>query len=191
VIIGRVADRARGSRLRAILPRQPREVNGNEGIPQAVHQGLVAGSDCRWPRSSGVHEIDDALWVMDAKEPRSVMASGGKVGYPDDASETPDTLQAATVPDGSAAALAVRGRPGARLSHAEPRRGDPQGGASTLACGLESGSVAAINAHMGNVAFEVGRKVYWGSVAGSFEGDAEANAVLVRRYHNGWALPRS
>jgi predicted dehydrogenase len=42
----------------------------------------------------GVHEIDIALWVMDATAPVSVMASGGKLAYPDDASETPDTLQA-------------------------------------------------------------------------------------------------
>ena len=48
----------------------------------------------------GVHEIDVALWVMDAKAPKSVMASGGKVGYPDDASETPDTLQAVFEYDG-------------------------------------------------------------------------------------------
>ena len=48
----------------------------------------------------GVHEIDIALWVMDAKAPKSVMASGGKVGYPDDASETPDTLQAVFEYDG-------------------------------------------------------------------------------------------
>ena len=48
----------------------------------------------------GVHEIDIAIWVMDAKAPRSVMASGAKVGYPDDASETPDTLQAVFEYDG-------------------------------------------------------------------------------------------
>ncbi len=42
----------------------------------------------------GVHEIDIALWIMGATEPKSVMASGGKIAYPDDASETPDTLQA-------------------------------------------------------------------------------------------------
>jgi predicted dehydrogenase len=41
----------------------------------------------------GVHQIDIALWVMDASAPKSVMASGGKLAYPDDASETPDTLQ--------------------------------------------------------------------------------------------------
>ena len=42
----------------------------------------------------GVHEIDIALWVMGAESPTSVMASGGKLAWPDDASETPDTLQA-------------------------------------------------------------------------------------------------
>lgn len=42
----------------------------------------------------GVHEIDIALYAMQATAPLSVMATGGKLAYPDDASETPDTLQA-------------------------------------------------------------------------------------------------
>jgi predicted dehydrogenase len=42
----------------------------------------------------GVHLVDYALYGMKATEPRSVMATGGKFAYPDDASETPDTLQA-------------------------------------------------------------------------------------------------
>ncbi|HYH57505.1 MAG TPA: Gfo/Idh/MocA family oxidoreductase [Anseongella sp.] len=41
----------------------------------------------------GVHLIDYVLAGMDATHPRSVMALGGKYAYPDDASETPDTLQ--------------------------------------------------------------------------------------------------
>src|SRR3546814_493840 len=41
----------------------------------------------------GVHLIDYVLHGMDATHPRSVMALGGKYAYPDDASETPDTLQ--------------------------------------------------------------------------------------------------
>ncbi len=45
----------------------------------------------------GVHLVDYALLGMNAQEPISVMASGGKMAYPDDASETPDTL--ATVYD--------------------------------------------------------------------------------------------
>ena len=36
----------------------------------------------------GVHLIDIALWAMDAKAPRSVVASGGKFAYPEDAQET-------------------------------------------------------------------------------------------------------
>lgn len=41
----------------------------------------------------GVHMIDYALYGMKANLPRSVMALGGKFAYPDDASQTPDTLQ--------------------------------------------------------------------------------------------------
>lgn len=42
----------------------------------------------------GVHIIDFVLLGMNAKAPLTVYASGGKFAYPDDASETPDTLQA-------------------------------------------------------------------------------------------------
>ncbi len=41
----------------------------------------------------GVHMIDYALYGMKADLPKSVMAMGGKFAYPDDASQTPDTLQ--------------------------------------------------------------------------------------------------
>jgi predicted dehydrogenase len=41
----------------------------------------------------GVHLIDYALYGMKAGTPKSVMALGGKFAYPNDASETPDTLQ--------------------------------------------------------------------------------------------------
>ena len=30
-----------------------------------------------------------------------------------------------------------------------------------LNCSLEEGSIAAINAHMGNIAFRTGKKIYW------------------------------
>ncbi len=42
----------------------------------------------------GVHIIDFALFGMKVKAPESVMAMGGKFAYPNDAAETPDTLQA-------------------------------------------------------------------------------------------------
>ena len=40
----------------------------------------------------GVHLLDYALLGMDVSTPKSIMASGGKFAYPDDAAETPDTL---------------------------------------------------------------------------------------------------
>lgn len=42
----------------------------------------------------GVHLIDYALFGMQATDPISVLASGGKFAYPNDASQTPDTLTA-------------------------------------------------------------------------------------------------
>jgi len=42
----------------------------------------------------GVHEFDIALEGLGLKMPKSVMASGGKFGYPGSDGETPDTLQA-------------------------------------------------------------------------------------------------
>ena len=41
----------------------------------------------------GVHLLDYALYGMDVKQPKSIMATGGKFGYPNDACETPDSLQ--------------------------------------------------------------------------------------------------
>jgi predicted dehydrogenase len=42
----------------------------------------------------GVHIIDYGLFGMKAKAPKSVMAMGGKFAYPNDACETPDSMQA-------------------------------------------------------------------------------------------------
>jgi predicted dehydrogenase len=48
----------------------------------------------------GVHIVDYALFGMKQYAPKSVMALGGKFAYPDDACETPDTLQAVFEFDG-------------------------------------------------------------------------------------------
>ena len=40
----------------------------------------------------GVHLLDIPLWAMNVKFPKRVMASGGIYAYPDNAIETPDTL---------------------------------------------------------------------------------------------------
>src|SRR5262249_11865154 len=41
----------------------------------------------------GAHMIDIANWAMGVKAPTSATSVGGKFGFPDDASETPDTQQ--------------------------------------------------------------------------------------------------
>jgi predicted dehydrogenase len=48
----------------------------------------------------GVHLLDYALYGMKAATPKSVMAIGGKFAYPNDAAETPDTLQTVFEYDG-------------------------------------------------------------------------------------------
>lgn len=193
----------------------------------------------------GVHEIDIALYAMGAKAPKSVLASGGKFAYPDDASETPDTLQAVFEYDGfnmlwehatginggnygKTEGIAFIGNNGTLVVHRggweiipETEQKDgmtiykmddvpdqrPQGNAldlhtknfvaaiktndpSILKCGIETGSVAAINAQMGNISYKTGRKIYWDAAAGQFKNDAEANALMKASYNNGWKLPK-
>ncbi len=193
----------------------------------------------------GVHEIDIALYAMNASAPKSVMASGGKFAYPDDASETPDTLQAvfeydgfnmlwehATGIDGGpynrAEGIAFIGNNGTLvlnrggwevIPEVETVSGIRQykvpavpqqfvqsdtldlhtknfitsirtNDASILKCGIDTGSVAAVNAQMGNIALKTGRKLLWDASAGQFRGDAEANALITARYNNGYTLPK-
>ena len=195
----------------------------------------------------GVHEIDIALFFMGVKAPKSVIASGGKLAYPDDASETPDTLQAVfeyekfnmlwehatgidNGPYGKTEGIAFIGNYGTMVVNRDgwevipetkrneegvlmyeiedlpdQRRGNnanyladhhknfvaamQANDASLLKCGIETGAVAAINAHMGNVAFKTGRKVYWDAAKGEFKNDKEANALIKAHYQNGWKLP--
>jgi len=196
----------------------------------------------------GVHEIDIALYAMNADAPKSVMASGGKLAYPDDPAETPDTLQAifeyenfnmlwehATGIDlgpynrregiafiGNNGTLVLdrqgydvleesqsknyneEGTPLMRLIEPVSR---PEGAnylddhtqnfiqavktknSSILKTPIISGSVAAINAHMGNVAFRTGEKVYWDATKSMFTSD-KASALINPEYHNGWSLPK-
>jgi predicted dehydrogenase len=194
----------------------------------------------------GVHEIDIALFAMGAKAPKSVMASGGKLAYPDDASETPDTLQTvyeydnfnmlwehATGIDGGnygrTEGIAFIGNLGTLVVDRggwellpekefseerdmwvykmedvpdHSRQGNyldlhtqnfveamQQNDASILKAPLEAGATAAINAHMGNIAYKVGRKIYWDKEKGIFKDAQDANALMKAHYHNGWKLP--
>jgi len=193
----------------------------------------------------GVHEIDIALYAMGASAPKSVMAAGGKLAYPDDASETPDTLQTVYEYDnfnmlwehatgidngnyGRTEGIAFIGNLGTIVVNRqgwelipeqenkdgmrhfkidaipEQRKGNAnylqqharnfveameQNKPSLLKCGIETGSIAAINAQMGNIAYKTGRKIYWDAQQGNFGNDSEANALINAHYHNGWSLP--
>lgn len=57
-------------------------------------------------------------------------------------------------------------------------------------CNADVGALVAVNAHLGNIAFRTGRRVYWDHAAGRVKGDEEANALLRAEYHNGWQFPR-
>lgn len=189
----------------------------------------------------GVHEIDIALYAMGVSAPKSVMASGGKLAYPDDASETPDTLQTvyefdgfnmlwehATGIDGgnygytegisfignNATLVVNRGgweiipeKDGDKEKVEGMARVKPDGKSaldlhavnfveaisandpSILTCGVKTGSVAAINAHMGNIAYKTGEKVYWDAEKAEFT-SSKANKLMAANYHNGWKLPK-
>ena len=196
----------------------------------------------------GVHEIDIALYAMQAEAPISVMATGGKLAYPDDASETPDTLQAifqyqdfnmlwehATGIDngnyGRREGIAFIGNYGTlvvdRGSYEVIVEKEPKGYSnwgnskmkpiekyikpsdlnhldlhtqnfveavrkndqSLLNTPIKSGSVAAINAQMGNIAYKTGSKVFWDAKQGNFGNNSEANKLIKAEYHNGWEMP--
>ncbi|MFN8572029.1 MAG: Gfo/Idh/MocA family oxidoreductase [Gemmatimonadaceae bacterium] len=193
----------------------------------------------------GVHEIDIALYAMKATAPKSVVASGGKFAYPDDASETPDTLQAVFEyddfnmlwehatgidggPYGKTEGIAFVGNNGTLVVNrggwevnpetytdgdvqkyrleAIPSQGNradnldlhtrnfvdaiKKNDASILKCGIDTGSVAAINAQMGNIALLTGRKVYWDAAASQFKNDAQANEMTRAKYRSGFELPK-
>ena len=196
----------------------------------------------------GVHEIDIALYAMGATVPKSVVASGGKLAYPNDASETPDTLQAifeyenfnmlwehATGIDkgpyekregiafiGNNGTL-VLNRDGYEVLVEKEAEGYSNWGdnkmktvatkkrpkgvnyldvhtqnfveavrandANILNTPIESGSIAAINAQMGNIAYKTGDKLFWDAKTNQFKENVEANKLLKATYHNGWEKP--
>ena len=174
----------------------------------------------------------------------SVVASGGKFAYPDDAEETPDTLQAIYEFDdfsmiwehavgiglgpfqrahgvafvGNEGTLVVdrgrwevfaetgteAGKPYYKMDPVPEHRAQAgEGGLDqhtanfiecmqTRAqprCHAATGSLAAVNAHLGNVSFRTNRKVRWDASARRFRDNAEANRMLTPRYRGPWQLP--
>jgi predicted dehydrogenase len=196
----------------------------------------------------GVHEIDIALYAMKAEAPISVMATGGKLAYPDDASETPDTLQTVFQykdfnmlwehatgidggPYGRREGIAFIGNNGTLVvdrqgyeafAEREPNGYDSSGkgkmetieafkkpaeisyldlhtqnfieavkknSQSVLNTPIRSGSVAAVNAQMGNIAYKTGTKVFWDTQSNKFVDNLSANKLILPDYQNGWKIP--
>ena len=194
----------------------------------------------------GVHIIDIVLWGMQATAPNSIAASGGKLAYPDDAQETPDTLTAlyefddflmvweqATMIElgpfqrshgvafvGNNGTLVVDRQgweifPEEKLENRRPvawrmetrppvaaaagQRGLDQHTANFVdcmktrrqpVCNAEVGSLAAVNAHLGNIAFRTGAKVHWDGAGMTFKDNDAANALVEANYDGPWKLPR-
>jgi len=186
----------------------------------------------------GVHIIDMALWGMKAESPTEVVAMGGKLGNPDGAEETPDTLTAiyqfdgwtmlwehaqgiSNGPYGRDHGVAFVGNNGTlvadrggwevipeysgqtprmeAVARREGGRFDLQYHANnfiecmktraTPNCDVDTGRLAALNAHLGNIAYRTGRKVKWNGATGTFENDEEANELTKSHYRAPWTLP--
>ena len=201
-----------------------------------------------------VHLIDIVLWGMKAEAPRSVVAGGGKFGWPDDDRETPDTMTAiyefddfvmiwehaagiGLGPFQRSHGVAFVGDNGTLMVHRDgweihPEEKPPEPGTRrgeepvaykmpeqppvvavrgerglTLhtenftdcmrsrrqpVCNTEVAARAAVNTHLGNIAFRTGGKVVWDAKKQRFEGgaDSPANAMLRAPYRAPWTLPK-
>ncbi len=187
----------------------------------------------------GVHLIDYIFYGMDVGQPTSVMSTGGKYGFPDDARQTPDTQQALYTfdtfsmtwehaiglgngPYGRSHGVAFVGnngtlvidrsgwdvipevRDGEYMVEAIPPRSGGGGldahaenfvaaiqGEATPSCPVDTAANTAINAHLGNIAYKLGRRVDWDAEARQFVGDTEANDHIWPTYRDPWTLPRA
>ncbi len=187
----------------------------------------------------GVHIIDFGLYGMKASTPKSVVATGGKFAYPDDASETPDTL--ATLyefddftliwehatginggPYGKDHGVAFIGNNGTlvvdrngweiipeqengkyKMEAIPPQFGqghdldlhvrnflDCMQSREKPVCDVAIAANTATVAHMGNIAYRTGRKLYWDSSSKQFMNDAKANEMMTRTYREPWKMPQ-
>ena len=58
-----------------------------------------------------------------------------------------------------------------------------------LNCDINMGSLAAINAHMGNVAFKTRKSLSWDEKLWSFKSNEQANKLMVPKYRMPWVYP--
>ncbi len=194
----------------------------------------------------GVHLLDFALFGMDQYVPKSVVAAGGKMAYPDDMAETPDTLstvyefdgwnlvweQMAGIYDGPLGnyhgvhftgengrlhvnrdgwqvypghdGLPWQGEPVPKME-AVPWQANSGNGllnhvTNFVDCiktrekptaDIEIGAHIAKVAHLGNIAYRTGRKIYWDPEKMELTGDPEATALTRANYRSPWSLPQA
>lgn len=189
----------------------------------------------------GVHLLDYALFGMNQYVPKSVMSTGGKYAFPDDAMETPDTMMAVydfgdfgllwdhtigiyganfgkrghgvafvgewgtlvvdrsgweVIPETNSNS-AKKGYEGMPL-----QKGTGKGlelhvqnflecikTREKPSCDIEIGAHIARFAHLGNISYRLGRKVFWDHEKQEFIGDAEANEMVKAHYRAPWKLP--
>ena len=189
----------------------------------------------------GVHLLDYALFGMNQYVPKSVMSTGGKYAFPNDAMETPDTMMAVydfgdfgllwdhtigiygaqygkrghgvafvgewgtlvvdrdgweVIPETSSTS-AKEGFEGVPLQKGTGKglelhvknlldciktREKPR-------CDIEIGAHIARFAHLGNISYRLGRKVFWNNEKQEFINDAEANEMVKAHYRAPWKLP--
>ncbi|MBO0935637.1 Gfo/Idh/MocA family oxidoreductase [Fibrella sp. HMF5335] len=186
----------------------------------------------------GAHMIDMALWGMNVTAPKSVVAAGGRFGFPDHAGETPDTMQVVydfghftllweqaigiargpydrehgvafignlgtVVVDRNGWELLPETDNGQYLLPAQPpkrmygndldrhtrnfvecirSRQQPNAPA-------EVGRNVALHAHLGNMAYRLGRKLVWNEATQTVVDDPKATEMVKAHYNSPWQLP--
>ncbi|MCK5210842.1 MAG: Gfo/Idh/MocA family oxidoreductase [Cyclobacteriaceae bacterium] len=189
----------------------------------------------------GVHLLDYALFGMNEYIPKSIMATGGKYAFPDDAMETPDTLMAvydfgnfglfwehtigiygANFGRGHGVAFVgeygtlvvdrqgwevipeTRGFGVKEGLEAVPlQKSTGQGLSLHVAnfidciktrkkpnCDIEIGAHIARFAHLGNISYRLGRRLYWDGENQQFVNDTQADTFAKVNYREPWVLPK-
>ena len=59
-----------------------------------------------------------------------------------------------------------------------------------LNCDVQTGSLAAVNAHLGNIALRTGETLTWSEKDQRFDSSRKANGLLKPRYRRPWKLPQ-
>ena len=154
----------------------------------------------------GVHLLDYALYGMNVTAPESIMASGGKLGYPDDGRNhglgfvgENGTL---VIDRGGWEVIPEKVNGQARMEAVPLKKSYGEGGLNLhaknhLECiksrnrncnaSVEIGAHIAKFSQLGNIAYRTGKKLSWDGK--SFH-DTEADKLLCKEYRAPWELPK-